>query len=301
MITVFGSINMDLVATATTMPRPGQTVAGLHSSVAPGGKGANQALAARRAGADVRMAGAVGHDHFAADALALLKEASIDLSLVRVVDRPTGTAHVVVDGSGENAIVIVPGANGEVRPQDADGVLGDMKSGEFLILQMEISVAAVEAAIMAAKGRGVVSVLNVAPMSAEAARLSAAADIIVANEIEFEMLVGRSSLFGELRVSALRDLHSRSGQTLVVTLGAEGAIAIHEGLIYSAEGLGIVPIDTVGAGDTFCGYLVASLDARHEFGQALQRATVAGSLACTKAGAQPSIPVGTEVQRHLRG
>lgn len=301
MITVFGSINMDLVATATTMPRPGQTVAGLQSSAAPGGKGANQALAARRAGADVRMAGAVGRDHFAAEALTLLKEASIDLSLVRIVDRPTGTAHVVVDGSGENAIVVVPGANGEVEAQDARGVLETMRPGEFLVLQMEVSASAVEAALVAAKAKGIISILNVAPMSADAARLSAAADIVVANETEFEMLVGRSPLSGEERMSALQSLHSRSGQTLVVTLGAKGVIAIHEGEIYSAEGLAIAPVDTVGAGDTFCGYLAAALDAAVDFGSALQRAAIAGSLACTMAGAQSSIPFETEVQKHLRG
>ncbi len=146
MITVFGSINMDLVAIASKMPRPGETVVGLQSSASPGGKGANQAVAARRAGAGVRMAGAIGQDPFGAEALALLKDASVDLSPVRAVKQPTGSAHVVVDAGGENAIVVVPGANGQVEEDDARSVLEGMNAGEMVVLQMEIPPCAVEAA-----------------------------------------------------------------------------------------------------------------------------------------------------------
>ncbi len=299
MITVFGSINMDLVAIASKMPRPGETVAGLQSSASPGGKGANQALAARRAGAGVRMAGAVGHDPFGAEALALLKDASVDLSLVRAVEQSTGTAHVVVDAGGENAIVVVPGANGQVEESDARCVLEGMKAGETLVLQMEIPPRAVEAALVAARAKGVVSIFNVAPMTSDAIRLYTGADIVVANETEFEALVGAPVHSEEQRLDAMKRLHAQSGRTLVVTLGADGAVAIHAGDVYRAEGLKITPVDTVGAGDTFCGYLAAALDAGLDFASALRRAVVAGSLACTKSGAQPAIPLMSEVQARL--
>lgn len=299
MITVFGSINMDLVAIASKMPRPGETVAGLHSSASPGGKGANQALAARRAGAGVRMAGAVGQDPFGAEALALLKDASVDLSLVRKVEQSTGTAHVVVDAGGENAIVVVPGANGQVEESDARCVLEGMKAGETLVLQMEIPPRAVEAALVAARAKGVVSIFNVAPMTSDAIRLYTGADIVVANETEFEALVGAPVHSEEQRLDAMKRLHAQSGRTLVVTLGADGAVAIHAGDVYRAEGLKITPVDTVGAGDTFCGYLAAALDAGLDFASALRRAVVAGSLACTKSGAQPAIPLMAEVQARL--
>jgi ribokinase len=299
MITVFGSINMDLIATTARLPKPGETVAGTGFSTAAGGKGANQALAARRAGALVRMAGAVGSDSFAEGALALLREAGADLSLTKTVDEPTGTAHIVVGGDGENVIVVVASANGTVGEEDAVSAVAGMAPGDTLMLQLEIPAASVEKALSEAKRQSVRSIINIAPLTADAARLGRMADIVIANETEFELLAGKSGIDGAEREAAMRQLHAETGQTVIVTLGAEGVVAIHEGEVHRARGLEIEPVDTVGAGDTFCGYLAASLDAGLAFPEALRRAAVAGSLACLKPGAQPAIPTAAEVAARL--
>ncbi len=299
MITVFGSINMDLVATTPRLPKPGETVPGTGFATAAGGKGANQALAARRAGASVRMVGAVGRDEFAAPALDLLDKAGTDLSGVARVDGPTGTALILVGGDGENMIAVVPGANGTLSSSQAAEAVSSSRPGDILMLQLEVPAASVKAALEAAKAQGVRTVLNTAPLIAEAAELAKLADIVIANETEFELLVGREALTSEQREEMLLQMHKDSGQILIITLGAEGVVAAEGGSLHRTKGLKIEPVDTVGAGDTFCGYLAASLDAGLALGEALRRAAVAGSLACLKAGAQPSIPDAGEVAAAL--
>ena len=299
MITVFGSINMDLIATTARLPKPGETVTGTSFSTAAGGKGANQALAARRAGASVRMAGAVGSDSFADGALALLKQAGTDLSLTKTVGEPTGTAHILVGGDGENVIVVVASANGTVSTDDAQAAVETMSVGDTLMLQLEIPPESVEKALVAAQGKGIASIINIAPLTADAARLGRMADIVVANETEFELLAGREGLSAAEREDAMQALSRETGQTVIVTLGAEGVVAVRGGNVHRAKGLKIEPVDTVGAGDTFCGYLAASLDAGLDFDAALRRAAVAGSLACLNPGAQPAIPLAAEVDAKI--
>ncbi|WP_137129856.1 ribokinase [Rhizobium sp. FY34] len=299
MITVFGSINMDLIATTARLPQPGETVPGSSFSTAAGGKGANQALAAARAGSTVRMAGAVGQDGFAEPALALLAEAGTDLSSVKHVTEPTGTALILVGGDGENMIAVVPGANGTMTPADASAAVAAMSATDILMLQMEVPADAVEQAFRAARDKSVRSIFNTAPLTPDAIRLAGLASIVVANETEFELLIGRQTLGADERIDAMRELSARTGQTLVVTLGADGVVAINEGELVRASGLRIEPVDTVGAGDTFCGYLAASLDQGLDFATSLRRAAVAGSLACLNAGAQPAIPLAAQVDAKL--
>lgn len=299
MITVFGSINMDLIATTPRLPKPGETLAGTGFSTAAGGKGANQALAATRAGAKVKMAGAVGSDAFATDAVALMKQAGTDLSAVKLADEATGTAHILVGGDGENVIIVVAGANGRVTEQDGIAAVEAMAKDDTLVLQLEIPAASIEAALSAAKKAGIRSLINIAPLTPDAARLGRMADIVVANETEFELFAGKSGLGTDERIAEMRRLHDETGQTIIVTLGAEGVVALRDGTIHTARGLKIEPVDTVGAGDTFCGYLAASLDAGLDFEKALRRAAVAGSLACLKPGAQPAIPLAAEVEARL--
>ena len=299
MITVFGSINMDLVATTPRLPKPGETVPGTGFATAAGGKGANQALAARRAGAVVRMVGAVGKDEFAAPALDLLDKAGTDLSDVARVEGPTGTALILVGGDGENMIAVVPGANGTVSAEQAQDATSKSARGDILMLQLEVPPASVRAALKAAKLQGVRTVLNTAPLIAEATELARLADIVIANETEFERLVGRDNLSASEREEMLMQMHGETGQILIITLGGDGVIAAEGNVLHRTKGLKIEPVDTVGAGDTFCGYLAASLDAGLSFGDALRRAAVAGSLACLKPGAQPSIPEEAEVSAAL--
>jgi len=299
MITVLGSINMDLIAKVDRLPKSGETVGGHEFTTAAGGKGANQALAAGRAGATVHMCGAVGNDTFAAPSLAYLESAGVSLARTRSVDGATGTALIMVDTHGENIIAVVPGANGAIDDSDAIAAVDAMNGGDYLLLQLEIPAIAIEAALRAARTKGIISVLNIAPLTDDAKALAQQADIVIANETEFELLAGKPDLGAAQREKTLMELHQVSGQTIIVTLGAEGAIAAHEGTLHRVRGLDIKPVDTVGAGDTFCGYLAAGLDKGAEFSSALRQAAVAGSLACLKPGAQPAIPLAQDVAAAL--
>lgn len=293
MITVIGSINLDLIATVGRLPSPGETVPGTGFRSAPGGKGANQALAARRAGSQVRMIGAVGRDAFAAEALALLKEGGVDLSRVAETEAPTGTALILVGGDGENMIAVVPGANGEVG---ADAVADlSFGRGEHVLLQHEIPLDTVAAALKAARDAGAVSILNTAPFRAEAAAFVAEADYLVANETEFDLYAANLSLSGTSREEQMADYVGRTGRTVIVTLGADGVAAASPAGAVSVPAMKITPVDTVGAGDTFCGYLGDGLAKGLPLAAAIRRASVAGSLACLTPGAQPSIPADAEV------
>lgn len=290
---------MDLVAFGKRLPKPGETISGDSFTTAAGGKGANQALAAQRAGVQTAMAGAVGDDSFATDALVLLRVAGTDLTQVKTVAGATGTAVILIGEDGENMISVIPGANASVSAQDAKTVVSKMQRGDTLLLQFEVPADAIEAALNEAKAKGVTTVINTAPLTEDAKRLAPMASIAVYNESEFELMTGTNDLSSEAREKLMLEEHDKYGQTVIVTLGADGVVAARNGKIYRATGLKIEAVDTVGAGDTFCGYLAASLDAGMPFDVALRRAAVAGSLACTKPGAQPSIPYAHEVDANL--
>jgi len=297
MITVFGSVGLDLIGSVPRLPGPGETVLGGTFATAPGNKGANQALAARRAGAKVRFVGAIGQDDFAAQSLELLAEGGVDLSGLDRVDAPTSIAMIFVDARGENAIAVLPGANATLKPADADRALDPMASGDILLLQQEITQSATGRALELAREKGVVSVLNTAPFLDSTPALAGKAAILVANETEFALLCGgKTDPLEEL----MRDRAAAAGQTVIVTLGAEGArAATASGEFLSVPAFPIAAVDTVGAGDTFTGYLAAGLDAGLPLAAAMQRAAAAASLACTRPGAQPAIPYKGEVSAAL--
>lgn len=287
MITVFGSTNLDQVGTVTRLPKPGETVAGGTFSMAPGGKGANQALAARRAGAHVLHVSAVGDDAFADLALALLRDGGVDLSRLRTAETATGIAMIFVDAGGENVIAVLPGANGTMTAADADTGLSGLTAGDTLLVQQEVPQAATRRALEIARAKGARSVLNTAPFLPDTAELAPMADIVVANETEFSLLSGRP--IAELD-AAMQDWVARTGRTIVVTLGPDGARALSPEGAIAVSAHKVTPVDTVGAGDTFCGYLAAALDAGLPLEASMRRAAVAGSLACLNPGAQPAIP-----------
>lgn len=299
MITVVGSINLDLIATVNRLPAPGETVPGGDFKSAPGGKGANQALAAARAGAKVRMVGAVGRDAFAGEATAYLKEGGVDLSGVAEMHAATGIALILVGADGENMIAVVPGANGTVVPGDL--AKAQFQKGDVVLLQHEIPLSTVDAALAAARKAGAVTMLNTAPFRAEAASFVGKADYVVANETEFDLYAEALSLPAGERSERMREFARRTGATMIVTLGGEGVLAAKGDDLIRADALKITPVDTVGAGDTFCGYLAAGLSSGLALGDALKRAAAAGSLACLKPGAQPSIPLAAEVDAALKG
>jgi ribokinase len=243
------------------------------------------------------MIGAVGKDGFAAEALACLKEGKVQLAGVREAAAATGIALIFVDGKGENVIVVAPGANDTVLSGDL--VKARFARGEVVLLQLEIPLATVEATLAAAAEAGATSVLNTAPFRAEAAPLLAKADYIVANETEFDLYAEALKLAGADRKARMRSFAASTGRTVIVTLGGEGATAASPDGELAVPALDITPVDTVGAGDAFCGYLGAGLAAGLPLEQALLRAAAAGSLACLKPGAQPAIPHAKEVDEAL--
>lgn len=297
MVTVFGSINLDLVARVGRLPRPGETVPGSHFQTAPGGKGANQALAAARAGAPVTMIGAVGDDAFAAEALSLLGAGGVDLTRVRVAPGATGVALILVDDRGENVIAVVPGANGTVTVADA-GALA-CRADDVLLLQLEVPVSAAEAAAKKARAAGASVLVNFAPFHAEALPLLAQVTHLIVNESECALIAEAEGLAGasiEEQAAALATAHAL---TVIVTLGEAGVRAVADGAPLGVPALRVEAVDTVGAGDTFSGYLAAGLQEGLGLEAALRLAATAGSLACTRPGAQPAIPIRDEVDARL--
>ena len=299
MIAVFGSINIDLVTRVERIAGPGETVIGGSYVAIPGGKGANQALAARRAGADVVLVGAVGRDGFAGEALALLRDAGVDLSAVAETDAPTGAAFIAVNEGGENAITVAAGANAAAKAA-ALGTLG-LGPGDTVLLQREVPDAEGEAAALHARRRGARTVLNLAPSGLIPASYLAALDILVVNEHEAADLAFALGIPGDPPALAGHLRGAFGLGTLVVTLGAEGAIGWQDGVAHRASSPKVTAIDTTAAGDSFVGAFAAALDAGLGFPEALRRGTAAGSLACTAHGAQPSIPTRAVVDALLGG
>ncbi|MDB5562272.1 MAG: hypothetical protein JWN11_1690 [Hyphomicrobiales bacterium] len=293
MITVFGSTGLDLIGTVPRLPKPGETVLGGTFAMSPGAKGANQALAAKRAGSEVRHVCAVGDDDFANRALVMLREGGVDLSAMKVTPGPTGVASIFVDAAGENAIAVLPGANGTLTAADAEGALAGLGKGAILMLQQEIPQAATERALDLARAQGVISILNTAPFLDSTPALAGKAAILVANETEFALLCNGQT---DPLEGLMRDWAKAHGQTVIVTLGAAGArAATATGEWIDVPAHAVVPVDTVGAGDTFCGYLAAGLDKSLSLKEAMRRAAIAASLACLKPGAQPAVPMVADV------
>ena len=295
-IVVFGSINMDLVVRSPRLPQPGETLTGHSFFTAPGGKGANQAVACARLGAPTRMIGRVGDDVFGTTLRDGLQADGVEIE--RVFVQPaisSGTAVITVNDAAENTIIIVPGANGQVGDDDL-ARLGEVLAGaSALLLQLEVPLASVVAAAQAARARGVPVILDPAPAQELPDELYAAADIITPNEVEAAMLVG-FPIDGEASAArAAEQLLARGVRKVVIKLGARGAFW-HDG-----AASGFIPafkvqaIDTVAAGDAFNGGLAAALDAGLPLEQALRWGMAAGALSTTRAGAQPSLPRRDEV------
>ena len=278
MIVVFGSVNVGLIVPVPRLPRPGETVLGNDYALLPGGKGANQALAARRAGAEVVLAGAVGGDSFAGIALDLLRRANVDTRLVRIVEQPTGCAAIMVSSEAENMIAVAPGANSSTRSdQVPDELLG---AGTTLVTQMEVPPSETALLIRRQRARGGYSLLNLAPALPVDTALLEEIDLVVANE-------GEAAAMG----SSPNRLAERLRHGLVVTRGAAGAVALlREGTRIEVPALAIEPTDTTGAGDTFVGVLAAALDLGATLETALRRASAAAGLACLARGAQTAMP-----------
>jgi len=291
MIVVFGSLNFDFLFTMDHLPAAGETALARRFQGAPGGKGANQAVAAARDGADVHMVGCVGRDIFGETLISSLQDAGV-MCLIGRSDAPTGCASVCVDGHGENAIAVAPGANLALRAEAVPDHL--LTPNSTVVLQMEVSTDENWRLLRRAKAAGARTMLNVAPATLVPGEALDVTDLLIVNRGELETL---ASAFGialaEYRVLA-RTIAERHALTCIVTLGGRGVFAVNAERAFAIDAFAVEAIDTVGAGDTFCGVLAASLDRDSGLADSLRRATVAAALACTKAGAQPSIPSAAE-------
>ena len=294
MIIVFGSINLDLVTRVERIPGPGETTLGSDYETSPGGKGANQALAAQRAGAEVAMAGAVGKDSFAVQALALLKAEGVDLSATMEVAAPTGAAFIAVDKHGENAIVVASGANRSAKAVQLERLA--LGASDILVLQRETPPAEVEAAAIHAKAKGARVIMNLAPAGPPGEKLLRALDILIVNEHEALTLGDALKLRTREPEEVAAHVDRVLGLATIVTLGPAGAVAYAKGARFAAPAPKVAVVDTTGAGDTFVGAFAASLHRGLSFEAAMKRGLAAGSLACTKPGAQPSMPYATEIE-----
>jgi ribokinase len=293
MILVAGSANLDFVVQANHIPQPGETVLGRNFQTFPGGKGANQAVACARAGGAVtHMLVALGNDAFAKPLQTSLREAGVVLHEVPSNQAPTGCAFICVSDGGENAITVAPGANATLRPEHWHSHATGLEGFTHLLMQLEIPLETVQAYAQAGQNAGLVVVLNAAPAQQLPPALLALTDVLVVNEGELAEVAAHQGSIAEC-------LPRIAVPTVVVTLGHRGCCMRHQGTLIYQPGFAITPVDTTGAGDTFCGALVAAMAQGSDAAGALARACAAAALACLQLGAQSSIPSAAAVDAFL--
>lgn len=308
-ILVVGSLNADLVVRVARFPRPGETISGDDLQIIPGGKGANQAVAAARQGTSVAMLGRVGKDSFGPDLIHNLKQNNVDTSHVQTdAGSATGTAIIVVDSNGQNNIVLSPGGNGQVRPADVADV--SFSDYTLLLLQLEIPIEAVISAAQRARENGLRVLLNPAPARSLPDELISLSDFILPNETELSLLTNQQVHDPASAETAARTLLEGGAQNVIVTLGANGALIVNQEITKHIPSFEVQVVDTTAAGDAFIGGFAAKLlesngkllDAQEQ-ALALQNAVrygcACGALAATKFGAQPSLPTQEEVERFM--
>jgi ribokinase len=296
MIIVPGSVNADLLFKVETLPRPGETVLCPSYVMAPGGKGANQAAAAAKAGAEVAFVGHVGADAYGPVVRGLLLDAGVGCAHLAVGRSPTAIAVIGVDAGGENAIIVASGANLETRAdQVPDALLGP---GTTVLCQNEIRTPETFAAIVRAKRLGARTVLNMAPAAPVPPEVLGALDLLVVNELEAEVAAGAG---GQSPVAVAQGLATTYGLTCVVTLGGAGCIAVTATEGWRVPVLPIRPVDTTGAGDAFVGVLTAWLDGGAGLVEALRAASVGAACTCEQVGAQTAQPARAEILERLAG
>ncbi|MBS0411332.1 MAG: ribokinase [Proteobacteria bacterium] len=295
-VCVIGSLNLDIVCRVAELPAPGETVAGLGVDRLPGGKGGNQAVAAARAGAPTTMIAAIGQDEAGQIMLASLKDAGVDAGrVIALPDHPTGQAFIWVSAAGENSIVVAGGANAFLTPDRVTDLAGQA----VLLGQLETPVATLRAAF--ARAGDALRILNAAPALDEGRALLPLTDILVVNETElarYANLAAVPETEADIAAAA-RGLIDREDQTVIVTLGKAGAMAVTSAGVQRVAGRLARVVDTTGAGDCFCGVLAARLSQGAPLAEAMAWANTAAGLSTQKPGAAPSMPTRTEIEAAL--
>ena len=297
-ILIVGSLNADLVVRVPRFPQPGETISGSDLQIIPGGKGANQAVAAARQGTSVSMLGRVGNDSFGPELIQNLKQNNVDTSHVQIDSgAATGTAIIVVDANGQNNIVLSPGGNGQVCPADvADVSFSDYK---LLLLQLEIPIEAVTAAAQRARESGLRVLLNPAPALSLPKELISLSDFILPNETELSLLTNQTIHDISSAEKAARTLLEGGAQNVIVTLGAKGALIVNKEFMKHIPAFEVQVVDTTAAGDAFIGGFASALLSNKSLEEAVRYGCACGSLATTKFGAQPSLPTREEAERFI--
>ncbi|QXV60677.1 ribokinase [Amycolatopsis sp. TNS106] len=282
-VLVIGSANADLVVPVDRRPGGGETVLGGDTILSPGGKGANTAVAAARLGADVALLGAVGDDPYGELLKRSLAESGVNTDSLRTSERPTGIAYITVTPDGENSILVSPGANSALRPEDVD-----LGGAEVVVLSLEIPLETVEHAVAKAVESGVKTLLNLSPAAELSAETLQGLDVLLVNEHEAAFLLG-----GEADFPKLLDLGPKAA---VVTLGAKGAAVVTSDGVTEVPSPKVEAVDTTGAGDAFAGALATSLAKGEELADAARRAVKVAAITVTRQGAQPSYPTASELE-----
>lgn len=300
-VIVFGSLNMDLSIACERLPQAGETLMGYGFLTNPGGKGANQAVAAAKLGAPTTMIGAVGADGFGEQLVATLENAGVDCSEVaRAEEVPTGVASIIRT-NGENRIILDPGANHVIEKNAAVTALDRAaQPGDVLVTQLECPAAVTYALLRHAREQGLVTMFNPAPAQEIPADVWPSIDLVCLNETECALIAGIEPNDSASCERAMRELAVRGAHSVVVTLGEHGAMALREGRIVHIDACRVDAVDSTAAGDTFVGALAAASVENMPFEDALQLATCAAALTVTKTGAQQAIPTRTEVEQFLK-
>ena len=301
-VIVVGSLNMDLVARSSRIPKPGETIIGGEFRTVPGGKGANQAVAAARMGAEVSMVGRLGQDAFAQPLLENLSAAGIDYTFVKQdPGAATGVALIVVDDAGENSIVVASGANMRLTPEDVDAAASSIASADALLLQLENPLETVVRAAEVARHHGVTVLLNPAPARSLPEQLLSLVDVLIPNETEAALLTGLPVSTEEEATAAAAALQGLGVGSVIITLGERGAFFASGEKTVAIPAFDVTPVDTTAAGDAFvAGFGVALAEGR-SMADSVRWGNAAGALAATKLGAQPSLPTREEVEAQLAG
>ena len=295
-IIVVGSTNMDMVVKTTHIPAPGETVLGGMFLMNPGGKGANQAVAAARLGGGVAFITKIGNDIFAKQSIQLFDDEEINTDGVLAdVDHPSGIALITVDEVGENSIVVAPGANAHLNAQDVIIKLNDYPSAKIILLQLEIPMETVEAVLKYAHEKGVLVMVNPAPVNKKILGLFPFIDILTPNEKEAEMLSGITITSIETAILAAAEIRKKGVKKVIITLGKLGAILVNEEGAQHIPSPQVTAIDTTAAGDVFNGAVTVYLAEGKSLQEAVSFACKAAAIAVTRLGAQSSIPYRTEV------
>jgi len=299
-IVVVGSSNTDLIVQASRAPMAGETLIGYDFAIAPGGKGANQAVAAARLGAEVAFIARVGDDSFGRRAVEGYRRDGIDTRFVKVdPSAPSGVALIVVEEGGENRIIVVPGANGNLSPEDVGSAEEVMAGAQVLLVQLEIPVETVEKALRLAYRHGLITMLNPAPARPISDAILKYARILTPNEVEASVIAGLPIGNSKEAEKAARMLLGKGPEAVVVTLGAEGALLVTKQEAALVPSFPVEAVDTTAAGDAFNGGLAVALAREDNLKDAVRYGCAAGALSVTKLGAQPSLPTAEEVEKLL--